>query len=214
MATDYANGITYEEQQRARFESLWRDARSYIYHTAYSITGNPEEAEDLVQETAMRAYAGFNQFRSEAKFTTWISRILYNCRITQCRKNKKAPEIRSYEEVFGVCGDANYSDGDPSTNPEQSVVARVPEESLQRALAGVSDKCRTPLLLCDVGEFSYEELADMLGMPLGTVKSRLFRGRRMLRKQLLQEPEELEYYLSGTELRSYVQPAEEEAVLV
>ena len=149
------------------------------------MTRNREDAEDLTQETLAKAYAAFHQFRPGTNFKAWIYRVLVNTYINHYRRRRRAPQEKSWEEL-AVDGDVDYAREDPSrlSSPEESVMSRVPDDEVQPALEALPEEFRVAVLLSDVDEFSYKEIAEILGIPLGTVRSRIFRGRRMLRKRL------------------------------
>ncbi|HJN16499.1 MAG TPA: sigma-70 family RNA polymerase sigma factor [Armatimonadota bacterium] len=170
---------------RARFEALAEERKRELFNAALRMTRGREDAEDLTQETLAKAYTAFHQFRPGTNFKAWIYRVLVNTYINHYRRKKRAPQEKSWEE-FAVDGDVDYARGDSSrlSNPEEAVMSRVPDEEVQPALEALPDEFRVAVLLSDVDDFSYKEIADILGIPLGTVRSRIFRGRRMLRKRL------------------------------
>ncbi len=174
-----------EDLQRAQFEALASERKRELYNAALRMTHNREDAEDLSQETLAKAYAAFHQFRPGTNFKAWIYRVLVNTYINHYRRRKRAPQVKSWEEM-AVDGDADYARPDPSkfSSPEAAVLARMPDEQIQPALESLPDEFRVAVILSDVDEFSYKEIAKILGIPLGTVRSRLFRGRRLLRKRL------------------------------
>ena len=171
--------------KRAQFEALAEERKRELFNAALRMTRDREEAEDLTQETLAKAYGAFHQFRPGTNFKAWIYRVLVNTYINHYRRRRRAPQVRSWEEL-AVDGDADYAREDPSrlSSPEESVLARVPDEEVQPALEALPEEFRVAVLLSDVDEFSYKEIAEILGIPLGTVRSRIFRGRRLLRQRL------------------------------
>ncbi len=176
-----------QDLQRARFEALASERKRELYNAALRMTRNREDAEDLAQETLAKAYAAFHQFRPGTNFKAWIYRVLVNTYINHYRRRRRAPQMRSWEEM-AVDGDADYARPDPSkfNSPEEAVLARMPDEQVQPALEALPDEFRVAVILSDVDDFSYKEIAKILGIPLGTVRSRIFRGRRLLRRRLAQ----------------------------
>ncbi len=171
---------------RSRFEALAGERKRDLYNAAMRMTRSREDAEDLAQETLAKAYAAFRQFRPGTNFKAWVYRVLVNTYINNYRRQRRAPPMRSWEEM-AVDGDADYAREDPSrlNSPEEAVLARLPDEEVQPALEALPDEFRIAVILSDVDDFSYKEIADTLDIPLGTVRSRIFRGRRLLRKRLL-----------------------------
>jgi len=175
-----------EGVRRDRFEALAGERKRDLFNAAMRMTRSREDAEDLAQETLAKAYAAFHQFRPGTNFKAWIYRVLVNTYINSYRRQRRAPQMKSWEEM-AVDGDTDYAREDPSrlSSPEEAVLARLPDEEVQPALEALPDEFRIAVLLSDVEDFSYKEIADILGIPLGTVRSRIFRGRRLLRRRLL-----------------------------
>jgi RNA polymerase sigma-70 factor (ECF subfamily) len=144
-----------------------------LYATARRLTGNVHDAEDLVQETYLRGYRSFDRFETGTNLRAWLYAILHNARADALRKSR--PMLVADEPV---------GDG-PALPPLQLQIGA--EVDLERALARVPEQFREALVLRDIEELSYDEIARVLGVPIGTVMSRLHRGRALLR-QVLQEP--------------------------
>src|SRR6266446_1518686 len=154
-----------------------------IFNLAYRMTGNPADAEDLAQEAFLQAYARLQDFRLGARFHPWIYTIALNL----CRSHLRRRSLPRWLPVLRGRGEdrapeAEISDGSP--DPEQALLAREAEERLQKAIDALPSKYREVFVLRQSQELSYEEIAGLLGLPLGTVEVRLFRARRLLLKGL------------------------------
>ncbi len=143
-----------------------------LYGTAFRLTHNQEDAEDLVQETLLRAYRGFSGFRPGSNARAWLFTILHRVRTDVLRKRGRSPNT------------VEMLDEGPGVAPEHEAILTAGNEDVQRALAEVPEVFRSALLLRDVEEFSYDEIARILGVPVGTVMSRIHRGRAHLRRAL------------------------------
>jgi len=146
-------------------------ARS-LYGTALRLTRNPADAQDLVQETLLRAYRGFSGFRPGSNARAWLYTILHRTRTDGLRKRGRSPST------------VELADDGPPVEPVHEAILTAGNEDVQRALADVPEVFRAAVLLRDVEEFSYDEIAAILGVPVGTVMSRIHRGRAHLRRSL------------------------------
>src|SRR5271168_5216875 len=146
-----------------------------LYIFAGWLTGNSPEAEDLVQETYMKALKGFSSFQSGTNFRAWMYRILRNTFLTS-QTGLKAAEFDVFDE-----SDERMAGQDDGSSPETLLVARVEQETIQRALEELPVHFCEVILLCDFEEMSYQEIGQTLGIPIGTVMSRLSRARKALR---------------------------------
>jgi RNA polymerase sigma-70 factor, ECF subfamily len=158
----------------ARQESFEREALPHLrqlYTTAYRLTRNVADAEDLVQETYLRAFRAFERYRLGTNVRAWLTTILYRARTDSFRKASRSP--RTVELV----------DDGPACSPPQEALSGG-QEDIARALAALPEAFRTALLMRDVQDFSYDEIAKILGIPIGTVMSRIHRGRTLLRGAL------------------------------
>jgi RNA polymerase sigma-70 factor, ECF subfamily len=142
-----------------------------LYGTALRMTRNPSDADDLVQETFLRAFKGFDRYAAGTNIRAWLHTILQRVRTDVFRRNQRTVKTT---ELLG--------DG-PAVAPPQDALARGGED-LERALADVAEPFRTAIVLRDVEDFTYQEIASMLDVPIGTVMSRIHRGRALLRERV------------------------------
>ncbi|MDP8955844.1 MAG: sigma-70 family RNA polymerase sigma factor [Actinomycetota bacterium] len=175
---------TSERDLRSRFEAEALPLLSNLYSAAYRLTRNAADAEDLVQETILRAYRGFHQFEPGTNLKAWLYRILTNTFINSYRKKQREPQTVSNDEVEDWYLYSKMAEDGSEPSAETSVLESLPDEDVQEALSSLPDPFRIAVLLADVEGFSYKEIAEITGVPIGTVMSRLHRGRRALEKRL------------------------------
>lgn len=156
-----------------------------LFGAALGMTRNRADAEDLVQETFMKAYTKFHQYQQGTNIKAWLYRILTNTYITHYRKAQRSPKRSGGEEVedWQLAAAASH-DEKGLVSAEAEALDNIPSSELRTALESLSEDQRVVVLLSDVEGFAYKEIADMLDIPIGTVMSRLHRGRKNLREGL------------------------------
>jgi RNA polymerase sigma-70 factor (ECF subfamily) len=163
------------------FDMIVRRYKDQLLNFVYRFVGNMEEAEDIVQETFLRVYRNRQAYKRIAKFSTWIYTIAGNLARTELRKRKR-------RRIFSISDlgyeDKDYEISDEVFNPESHVDSRIQEEIIQREINKLPPKFREVIILRDVQELSYEEISKILNVPIGTVKSRVNRGRLKLQDRL------------------------------
>ncbi|MCE9582390.1 MAG: sigma-70 family RNA polymerase sigma factor [Planctomycetes bacterium] len=164
------------------FEKIAFEYVDRLHGTALKLTRNSAEADDLVQETYARAFQHFGQFEQGTNFKAWIFRILVNTYINGYRRKERAPVLVDFTEMEPVFHEASQ-EVSFLNQPMDSLYERLDEE-VKQALEKLPEEYRVVLLLASVEGFSYEEIAKMVGIPIGTVMSRLFRARALMRRNL------------------------------
>jgi RNA polymerase sigma-70 factor, ECF subfamily len=173
------------EEQKKRFEEIAFEYMDSLYSTALRMTRNTAEAEDLVQDTYLRAYRFFNKFEEGTNFKAWIFKILTNTFINKYRKKIRTPQQVQLDKVeFGLESEDEQKAVKEWSGFDEANYEELFDDDIKAALAQLSDDFRMVILLADVEGFAYKEIADIINRPIGTVMSRLFRGRRMLQKVL------------------------------
>jgi RNA polymerase sigma-70 factor, ECF subfamily len=176
-------------EQETRFE---RDVIPYmrqLYPTALRMTRNPSDAEDLVQETMTKAYRAFHQFTPGTNLRAWLHRIMANAGTSDFRKRQREPQQSLYGDMQDVPA-ADTPDHQVARSAEAEALERMPDSAVMQALRDLPQEFRTPVYLADVEGYAYHEIAERLGIPLGTVTSRLHRGRLKIRRALAGQPDE------------------------
>ena len=177
-----ARRMAEEARDRVRFEEEVLELADQAYRVARRLAPTQEEAEDLVQETFARAFRSWRQYTPGTNLRAWLFRILTNLNIDRGRKVQRTPDIQPMEE-----GDYylyNRLEESGAGEDEDRVVERLSQDSIVEALAAVPHDFRDVVVLVDIGDFSYADAAQILDIPIGTVMSRLHRGRRNLKQAL------------------------------
>lgn len=174
-----------DEQLLARFESDALPLLDQLYGAALGMTRNPADAQDLVQDTYMKAYQAFGSYRPGTNLKAWMYRILTNTYINQYRKAQRRPKETSDEAVTDwQLADVASHDSTGLQSAEIEALDRIPDSRIRDALLELSDDYRMVVYYADVEDLPYKEIAEIMGTPIGTVMSRLHRGRRQLRTKL------------------------------
>ena len=171
-------------ERKARFE---RDALVFtdaLYSAALRYTKNPHDAQDLVQDTFAKAFTSFHQFEPGTNLKAWLYRILTTTFINSYRKAQRQPQIATGELEDWQIAAASSHTSDQGKSAEDEVLENLPDGDIKRALAAIPEEFRMAVYLADVEGFSYKEIGDIVGVPTGTVMSRLHRGRKLLRASL------------------------------
>ena len=183
---DLADAVTdvARNEERREFDALVERYHRQAYNIAYRMAGNHAEAEDLTQEAFIRAFRFFGQYRRELPFDSWLYKIMSNVFIDRLRRRPKA-KIRSLDQpVTTEDGEAQFEIADTQEGPEGEVLSREMDSRIQDALEELPEAFRLTVIYADIEGLSYEEIADVTKTNIGTVRSRLHRGRRMLRDML------------------------------
>jgi RNA polymerase sigma-70 factor (ECF subfamily) len=174
----------------ADFESLLAPVVDRAYGTALRLAGNRDDAQDLVQEAALLAFRGFHTFAPGTNFRAWFLRILVNCFYASARRRRPEQSLEGLEEEAPLVHlyVQTYHNGmhGPGRDPAREVLDRIEGEDVARALESLPEEFRVACTLYFMEDLSYQEIADVAGVPVGTVRSRLHRGRKLLQKRLWQ----------------------------
>jgi RNA polymerase sigma-70 factor (ECF subfamily) len=184
QATPKSRARLPEPDVAADFTATTLDHAGALYRLAYHLAGNAAEAEDLTQETYLRAYRGYTGFRG-GDVRAWLFTILRHVFIDECRRHRRMPTILSADDDARRITPQDVATSAPSAETE--ALRRLPSEAVERAFAALPPDWRLVVLLADVEELSYREIADIMEIPLGTVMSRLHRARKQLQQRLLDD---------------------------
>ena len=179
--------IANEARERVRFEEEALEFADQVYRVARRLVGTREEAEELVQETYARAFRSWRSFTPGTNMRAWLFRILTNLNVDRGRKMQRTPDSRPLEEGdYYLANRVAAVEGEQALEQDQ-VVERLSQTGVVDALSELPHDFRDVVVLVDIGEFSYADAAQILDVPIGTVMSRLHRGRRILKQKLAEE---------------------------
>lgn len=177
--------LSKKKPLREEFERVALPHLTHLYSAAFYLAKNEAEAEDLVQETYLRAFRFFDKFEPGTNCKAWLLSILRNLFINRYQQKKREPEMVDWEKI-----DQAYEsmvarhEGAEKDNPESLFFSRVMDHEVEQALRGLPEEFRSAIILVDIQELSYEEAAKVMECPVGTIRSRVSRGRRMLQMAL------------------------------
>ncbi len=177
-----ARRLADDARERVRFEEEALDLADQVYRVARGLVSSKEEAEDLVQDTYARAFRSWRSFTPGTNLRAWLLRILTNLNIDRGRRVQRSPDMQSLEERDYYLYDR--LEATSGEKDEERVIERLSQDDIVDALAEVPHDFRDVVVLVDIGDFSYADAAQILDIPVGTVMSRLHRGRRILKKEL------------------------------
>ena len=179
--------IASEARERVRFEEEALELADQVYRVARRMVGTREEAEELVQDTYARAFRSWRSFTPGTNMRAWLLRILTNLNTDRGRKLQRTPDLQPLEESdYYLANKVAAAEGEQALDQER-VVERLSQGGVVDALAALPHDFRDVVVLVDLGEFSYADAAQILDVPIGTVMSRLHRGRRILKQKLAEE---------------------------
>jgi RNA polymerase sigma-70 factor (ECF subfamily) len=182
-----ARRIAAEARDRVRFEEEALAFADQIYRVARRLVGSREEAEDLVQETYARAFRSWRSFTPGTNMRAWLFRILTNLNLDRGRRIQRTPDMQPLEESDYYLANKLASAGGEEVLEQEQVVDRLSQDSIVTALSEITPQFRDVVVLVDIGDFTYADAAQILDVPIGTVMSRLHRGRRALKQHLAEE---------------------------
>jgi len=171
------------QQKHEEFDKEAIPHMDILYNYALRLTGNPEDASDLLQETFLKAYRFWDKFEKGTNCRAWLFRIMRNSYINRYRKAVKTPEHINYDEIKEFYNTIREQSTD-SNDLSERLFGQLLDDQVAAALTDLPEEFRTVVILCDIENFTYEEAADFVDCPIGTIRSRLHRGRKLLRDRL------------------------------
>lgn len=182
-----ARRIATDARDRARFEDEALALADQVYRVARRLVGSREEAEDLVQEAYARAFRSWRSFTPGTNMRAWLFRILTNLNVDRGRRIQRAPHTQPLEETDYYLANKVASAAGEDVLDQDVVVERLSQDAVVSALSELPPQFREVVVLVDIGDFTYADAAQILDIPMGTVMSRLHRGRRLLKQNLAEE---------------------------
>ena len=179
IATEARDRVRFEEEALALADQVYRVARRFVY--------TREEAEDLVQDTYARAFRSWQSYTPGTNLRAWLLRILTNLNVDRGRRLQRRPDETPLEEHDYYLANRVAETGGEQVLDQDRVVERLSQDSIVTALSSLPDDFRDVVVLVDIGDFSYADAAQILEIPIGTVMSRLHRGRRILKSELAEQ---------------------------
>ncbi len=204
MVSHQKSGVTQPERNPDwDFDETALPHVDALYNTALRLTRNPQDAEDLVQETFFKAYRYYDKFQEGTNLKAWLFKILKNTFINNYRKKQQQPPQSDFAAIEDSFEDRISEDVlRKMKNPEEQFLEDVLDQDIQTALDALPENYRLAVVLADLEDFSYKEIAEILEVPVGTVMSRLYRGRKRLEATMLEYAREHGYLREGTPLKT------------
>lgn len=186
LKTPQSMPLTNADNTRSKHGEFDREAIPHmdiLYNYALRMTANAEDAKDLIQETYLKAYRFWDKYEKGTNIRAWLFRIMKNSYINRYRKETKEPETVDYNDIQNFYNTIRDQASDPN-DLQQKIFSGLLEDDVARALESLPEDFSTVVILCDIEGLSYEEIAEFVDCPVGTIRSRLHRGRKMLRSKL------------------------------
>ncbi|HET6272490.1 MAG TPA: sigma-70 family RNA polymerase sigma factor [Bacteroidota bacterium] len=176
--------IFIKNQKQQEFEREALPHMDLLYNYGLRMTNNTADADDLVQETYLKAFRFWDKYEKGTNIRAWLFRILKNSYINRYRRETKEPEMVDYDDVQNFYNTVR-GESSETNDLQETLFGNLLDDDVAKAIAALPDDFRTVVILCDIEGLTYEEIAEFVDIPLGTVRSRLHRGRKLLRAQLL-----------------------------
>jgi len=177
--------VPSKSEKQLAFEREALPHSDLLYNFALRMTNNAADADDLLQETYLKAFRFWDKYEQGTNIRAWLFRILKNSYINRYRKEAKEPDTVDYDEVKNFYSSIRDESAD-ANDLQESVFGNLLDDDVASAVAELPEDFRTVVILCDIEGLTYEEIAEFVDCPLGTVRSRLHRGRKLLRARLLE----------------------------